>query len=589
MTFTEMSTIMTGLLAIRSISFKFMLSALLSTTTISLVSGEHSGRYAVAVLDSEQQSGFRVEAMADSGGVFAGAVAWGEYKEDMNQTGWSWLEIHTNASFTNSQQAIAAGVLEGELTHQRLDEFLCNTGSFQDFGHELKEYLRRNMDWVTIQVEAHGDDPFWHFIGLAYDQLKGVLAGYNAARQRQGSQPVDWDVFYALTLAGDLDDLCEVFACHGNLLKKVRNTSNSHCSALIRIADGDVFVGHSTWSTFESMTRIYKLYNLAYTSRGSSLPGHAVAFPSYPGVIVSIDDFYQTSAGLVVMETTNANANADLWKRVVPESLLYWVRAFVSNLLTDSGPAWAHTFSKYNSGTYNNQWMVVDTKVLLLPSGKLSSPLKDHSLTVTELLPGHVHTEDMTWFLQARGYWISYNRPFFQDVFNISGQPALVDKYGDHYSWNRTARAQIFRRLMPSVVDHASYQRAMRYNDFMHDPVGKQCCKTGPSASNAIAERGDLTASNADCISDIQRQDEAQIDVKYTTASIMWQGLLSSVAQSGPTYDTQPPFKWSSSPFAKYSHVGQPDLWKFPWVNVTWRYPSKHTLVNIEKDLTISI
>ena len=85
----------------------------------------------------------------------------------------------------------------------------------------------------------------------------------------------------------------------------------------------------------------------------------------------------------------------------------------------------------------------------------------------------------MTDFLQTNGYWISFNRPFFADIFEISGQPALVEKYGDHFSWNKTARSQIFRRLMPSVVDHASYQRAMRYNDYVNDPVGMQGCKAG--------------------------------------------------------------------------------------------------------------
>merc|ERR1712146_391015 len=146
----------------------------------------------------------------------------------------------------------------------------------------------------------------------------------------------------------------------------------------------------------------------------------------------------------------------------------------------------------------------------------------------------------------------------------------MVKKYGDHYSWNNTARAQIFRRLIPGVVDHASYQRAMRYNDFQKDPIGMQGCQHGPSGSNAIAERGDLTAANANCIRDIQRQDEAQTDVKYTTLSLMKLGALSAIAQSGPTYDDQPPFVWSSSPFASLPHTGQPDRWAFPYVRVEW-------------------
>lgn len=43
------------------------------------------------------------------------------------------------------------------------------------------------------------------------------------------------------------------------------------------------------------------------------------------------------------------------------------------------------------------------------------------------------------------GYWASYNRPaypLFPSLFNVSGQWALINEYGDHFSWSKTARAQ---------------------------------------------------------------------------------------------------------------------------------------------------
>ena len=51
----------------------------------------------------------------------------------------------------------------------------------------------------------------------------------------------------------------------------------------------------------------------------------------------------------------------------------------------------------------------------------------------------------------------------------------------------------------------------------------------------------------------------------------MADGRLTTIAQSGLTYDDQPAFVWSKSPFwNETSHLGQPDEWRFPYVRVDW-------------------
>ena len=78
---------------------------------------------------------------------------------------------------------------------------------------------------------------------------------------------------------------------------------------------------------------------------------------------------------------------------------------------------------------------------------------------------------------------------------------------------------------------------------------------------------------------DITRQNEGGIDMKYSTAALMAKAKAStadggvapaSVAQSGPTYDDQPVFVWSESPFPDVVHTGMPDRWEFPYVMVDW-------------------
>lgn len=56
-----------------------------------------------------------------------------------------------------------------------------------------------------------------------------------------------------------------------------------------------------------------------------------------------------------------------------------------------SGISWAEIFSKYHSGTYVNQWMVMDLRKFKAGSKPLAK-----FLIVLEEVPGYIHYEDMT-------------------------------------------------------------------------------------------------------------------------------------------------------------------------------------------------
>jgi hypothetical protein len=49
----------------------------------------------------------------------------------------------------------------------------------------------------------------------------------------------------------------------------------------------------------------------------------------------------------------------------------------------------------------------------------------------------------------------------------------------------------------------------------------------------------------------------------HVRSQMMW--------RSGPTYEQQPVFQFSTSPFASVPHVGMPDRWNFPWMDVQWQ------------------
>ena len=62
------------------------------------------------------------------------------------------------------------------------------------------------------------------------------------------------------------------------------------------------------------------------------------------------------------------------------------------------------------------------------------------------------------------GYWASYNIPFFEKVYNMSGYPEVANKVGPDATYQLCPRAKIFRRDQGHVKDLASMQYIMRYN-----------------------------------------------------------------------------------------------------------------------------
>ena len=47
-------------------------------------------------------------------------VAWGKWMDSVDTIGWALLEVHTNASLGNPEQAFAAGVFEGQVSALRI-------------------------------------------------------------------------------------------------------------------------------------------------------------------------------------------------------------------------------------------------------------------------------------------------------------------------------------------------------------------------------------------------------------------------------------------------------------------------------------
>ena len=97
--------------------------------------------------------------------------------------------------------------------------------------------------------------------------------------------------------------------------------------------------------------------------------------------------------------------------QTVPE----WMRSSVSNRLSSTGAEWASSFARLNSGTYNNEWLIIDYDRFV--DGKPGPG----TVTVVDQIPGFVSSEDVTYMLLQHSYFASYNIPWDAFIFNMSG------------------------------------------------------------------------------------------------------------------------------------------------------------------------
>lgn len=492
--------------------------------------------------------------------------AYGTYVDDVEKDGWGKIWVHADATEHGWYQA---GFLEGALTSSRVYEHLVSWYDFQ-FGAKppsenvtnfmLEQYAYAKALAATYaERKDEKERDYYLTLKKVLLQFDGILDGVNHAAADPAHQ-ITLLQLLLLDASGDLYDIIPAVDKDGFKLNIGKLSAQEFfdswhkqisCSALIRMTpDGsDIFAGHNTWTSYQNMLRIFKHYDLD----GGRLKN---SMSSKPGMVYSKDDFYALPASqMVVMETTNGVMDKTLYDNVTPKSLLTWQRIPLANTVAQNGRDWTATVSKHNSGTYANQWMVLDLK-------NFNNASKKDLLWIVELAPGIAKAQDVTDVFLQRGFWPSYNVPYDKDVYVKSGFQAAYETYGDHYSYEKCPRAQIYSRDAPKVNDFTQMQRILRYNDFANDPLSQN------EPANAIASRYDLRSMNT---TGSNPKSYGAVDAKLTSLKRMMahaSGASLVSAVNGPTTQNQPPFQWSTSIFNSQVHVGQPDLFNFDFVEM---------------------
>jgi hypothetical protein len=240
------------------------------------------------------------------------------YTDSYLRTGWDQLRAVNNPGLPDATTAYAAGYGEGMITAQSIYNHAFNTGA-QSFepNAKLAAFLAENSQFmaesITNASRQGSSDPlnsYWYHVNLVLLQLQGwalarervcvcvchitgmgspagLCDGYNASAVA-GKYPLSCMAILAINLDGDFEDLLAVLSDPATWYREERFFRASHCSALVKVRaeafrnlrskrspslprlaqvlpnNSDIFFSQDTWSSLNSMMRIFKRYDLKF-------------------------------------------------------------------------------------------------------------------------------------------------------------------------------------------------------------------------------------------------------------------------------------------------------------------------------------
>lgn len=230
------------------------------------------------------------------------------YNKVIDQKGWNKLSINTYSIANSYEQAFFAGYLEGRISATEIYNFFYNLRKnmgkhYRTRFNELLKFfddVARNFDIRIINSIDGFDDMtdedknYWSKIILGYAQIEGLMRGYNYAIEKVGKQDkmyISLSEFFMIQADAEIHELMR--AIKAKKLLKRNNIKigdkkyfeiafgiktkdpikfwkelmkTSRCSAFIKIVKDennnwkDLLAGHTTWSDYSELLRIYKQY-----------------------------------------------------------------------------------------------------------------------------------------------------------------------------------------------------------------------------------------------------------------------------------------------------------------------------------------
>ena len=194
---------------------------------------------------------------------------------------------------------------------------------------------------------------FWKGIPEEYrKEIDGIVAGVS---KKLGEGSIDREDIVAMNA------ILETSWYYVPWLKSKNNpaapspTPPGHCSALAATGswtkDGRIVMAHNNWVEYVIGERWNVILDIVPES------GNRFVMDALPGNIHSGDDFYISSAGLIVTETTISQFNG-----YDTTGVAEFVRARKAIQYSGSIDEWVATMKENNTGGYANDWLIGDNK-----------------------------------------------------------------------------------------------------------------------------------------------------------------------------------------------------------------------------------
>ena len=484
-------------------------------------------------------------------GIFKeNGTCWATYTNTIFEDGWYKFEVEGRSGADPDDMAYCCGFLEGYLAQKQIfDAFNLFIDSV--FGNrslpyppEFIEYMTKNINFAFSNFASNKN------YNVFLQMFDGLSTGYNQKADEvcsDGScnQSIDRVLLWSYSSNGDLIDILPMLG-----IWKYSNHKRARCTAFIKLMPdySDIFMSHNTWTDYRQLHAVMKKITLPIPFFNA----HTVILSTRIGMIGSLDDFYVSDSNFMVFETSLLNMNETLMKSyVTPERLNYWIRANTAMFVAENGSHWVDLFIADNSGTYNNDYYVIDINKFT-PGEK---PTKDLVWLVEQVPSETVYKFDVTQNLTDKGYIVSFNVPFSEEIYDIMDYKSRANIDTLYVPYFQNCRYLISEREMPNVTTFDDFLQIGRYNKYKTDPVSKG----NPYAT--IASRNELNTSETN-----DDYFEGALDNKVSRASEVFTRLSVHAINSPTNNEEVPIFTFNFDRLAKYPHDGLPTEFNFNYI-----------------------